>query len=76
MGERIWNLQKLFNLDRGIGMETDTLPPRLLAEPLQEGAPKGMVWKRDELLKEYYALRGWDEKGVPTTEKLKELAIH
>ncbi len=75
-GERIWNLQKLINLDRGIGMEEDTLPERLLSEPLQEGAPKGMVWKRDELLTEYYAVRGWDVNGVPTTEKLKELGIH
>ena len=76
VGERIWNLQKLFNLDRGMGMEADTLPPRLLEEPLQEGAPKGMVWKRDELLKEYYHVRGWDENGVPTTDKLKDLGIH
>jgi aldehyde:ferredoxin oxidoreductase len=74
-GERIWNLQKLFNIKRGFGRSDDTLPARLLNEPLKEGAPAGQVWKRDEMLDEYYALRGWDREGVPTREKLKELGI-
>jgi aldehyde:ferredoxin oxidoreductase len=75
VGERIWNLQKLFNLAAGLGRDDDTLPPRLLTEPLKNGAPKGQVWRRNELLPEYYAVRGWDAEGRPTKEKLRELGI-
>ena len=75
VGERIWNLQKLFNLAAGLGRDDDTLPPRLLTEPLKNGAPKGQVWRRNELLPEYYAMRGWDAEGRPTKEKLRELGI-
>ncbi len=75
IGERIWNLQKLFNIKRGFGRSDDTLPARLLNEPLQEGAPKGQVWRRDEMLDEYYALRGWDTDGIPTREKVEELGL-
>jgi len=74
-GERIWNLQKIFNLRAGIGRDDDTLPPRMLKEPLKDGAPKGQVWHRDALLPAYYAARGWDDLGRPTKEKLKELGI-
>jgi len=75
IGERIWNMQKLFNLKAGCGREDDTLPPRLLREPLTEGAPKGRVWEREPLLDEYYLVRGWDREGRPTPEKLRELGI-
>ncbi|NYT06175.1 MAG: aldehyde ferredoxin oxidoreductase, partial [Methanomicrobiales archaeon] len=75
IGERIWNVQKLFNLKAGITKADDTLPERLLAEPLQEGAPKGRVWERQPMLDEYYGLRGWDADGVPTPAKLRELGI-
>jgi aldehyde:ferredoxin oxidoreductase len=75
LGERIWNLQKLFNLRAGYTKKDDTLPPRLLTEPLKEGAPAGRVWEREPLLSEYYALRGWDNEGVPSTEKLGELGL-
>jgi aldehyde:ferredoxin oxidoreductase len=74
-GERIWNLQKVFNLKAGLGRDDDTLPPRMLKEPLKDGAPKGQVWHRDALLPAYYAARGWDDLGRPTKEKLKELGI-
>lgn len=75
IGERIWNLQQVFNLQAGYTKADDTLPPRLLSEPLQDGAPAGRVWEREPLLSGYYRLRGWDEEGVPTAEKLKELGI-
>jgi aldehyde:ferredoxin oxidoreductase len=75
VGERIWNLQKLYNIKRGLGRKDDTLPARLLNEPLREGAPTGQVWRRDEMLDEYYALRGWDKEGTPTKGKLKELGL-
>ncbi|MGB9840345.1 aldehyde ferredoxin oxidoreductase family protein [Thermovenabulum sp.] len=75
IGERIWNLERLFNLNAGITKDDDTLPPRLLTEPLKEGPAKGKVVELDTMLKEYYEVRGWDEEGIPTEEKLKELGI-
>jgi aldehyde:ferredoxin oxidoreductase len=75
IGERIWNLQKLFNLKVGYTKADDTLPERLLKEPLQDGAPKGRVWQRQPLLDRYYATRGWDSEGRPTPAKLKELGL-
>jgi aldehyde:ferredoxin oxidoreductase len=75
IGERIWNLQKLFNLKVGYTKADDTLPERLLKEPLQDGAPKGRVWQRQPLLDRYYATRGWDNEGRPTPAKLKELGL-
>jgi aldehyde:ferredoxin oxidoreductase len=75
IGERIWNLQKLYNIKRGFGRNDDTLPARLLNEPLKEGAPTGQVWRRDEMLDEYYTVRGWDSEGTPTKEKLKGLGL-
>ena len=74
-GERIWNLQKLFNVKAGYGKADDTLPKRLLEEPLKEGAPAGRVWERQPMLDEYYSLRGWDTEGIPTAEKLEELGL-
>ena len=75
IGERVWNMQKVFNLKAGCTREDDTLPPRLLREPLTEGAPKGRVWERQPLLDDYYRARGWDREGRPTPEKLRELGI-
>lgn len=74
-GERIWNLEKLFNLKAGFSKKDDTLPPRLLNEPLTSGPAKGKVAELDVMLKEYYEVRGWDEAGVPTGNKLAELAL-
>lgn len=74
-GERIWNLEKLFNLEAGFTRNDDTLPPRLLHEPVTSGPAKGRVADLDLMLDEYYKLRGWDEYGVPTDEKVEELSI-
>jgi aldehyde:ferredoxin oxidoreductase len=79
VGERINNLARAFNVREGFGRNDDTLPDRLLTEPLKEGASKGQFISKDELkqmLDEYYAERGWDIKsGIPTRKKLKELGI-
>jgi len=75
IGERIWNIQKLFNLNVGYKKADDTLPARLLTEPLKEGDPTGHVWRREPLLDGYYAERGWDNEGVPTPKKLAELGL-
>ena len=72
-GERVWNLEKRFNIAAGV--EDDTLPPRLLNEKLPRGAAAGRVSLLDEMLCEYYKVRGWDENGVPTAEKVAELGI-
>ena len=74
-GDRIWNLEKLYNLGQGFTKADDTLPPRLLHEPLPEGPAKGKVCELDEMLPEYYALRGWDKEGVPAKAKLAELGL-
>jgi len=75
IGERIWNLQKVFNIRAGCTKADDSLPPRLLEEPLREGAPAGRVWERQPLLDEYYRVRGWDGEGRPTAAKLRELGL-
>lgn len=72
-GERIWNLEKRFNIAAGV--EKDTLPPRLLREKLPSGPAKGKVAELYTMLEEYYTLRGWDTEGVPTPDKLTQLGI-
>lgn len=74
-GERIWNLERLFNLEAGISAAEDTLPPRLLKEPIPAGPSEGHLPKLDQLLPEYYKLRGWDEKGTPTATTKERLLI-
>lgn len=75
LGERIWNLERKFNIENGFTKKDDTLPDRLLKEPVKKGPAKGKVVELDTMLKEYYKLRGWDENGIPTEEKLNELGI-
>ncbi len=75
IGERIWNLERLFNLKAGLTGKDDTLPQRLLKEPISSGPAKGKVVELDKMLPEYYDLRGWDREGVPTPERLKELGL-
>src|SRR5690606_28919555 len=75
IGERIWNLEKLFNLEAGFTREDDTLPERLLKEPLKTGPGKGKVVELDTMLDKYYEVRGWTEEGIPTKEKLEELSL-
>jgi aldehyde:ferredoxin oxidoreductase len=75
-GERIWNLERLWNLKAGLTAADDTLPPRMLNEPIPNGPSKGAVNRLQEMLPEYYSLRGWGPDGVPTPEKLSELALN
>ena len=72
-GERIWNLEKQFNIAAGV--EKDTLPPRLLREKLPSGPAQGKVNELHIMLEEYYKARGWDKEGIPTAEKIKELNL-
>jgi aldehyde:ferredoxin oxidoreductase len=75
VGERVWNLERLYNLREGFGKEDDSLPRRLLDEVVAEGPSKGWVNKLEPMLKEYYRARGWDENGVPKPAKLAELGL-
>ena len=74
-GDRIWNLERMFNLQAGIKPEEDTLPKRFLEDEIQEGPSKGWVHKLHILLPEYYSLRGWTKEGIPSQEKLKSLGL-
>ncbi len=53
------------NIDFGITHEDDTLPRRFTHEPLKEGDSKNQVVLVDKMVKDYYKVKGWDEKGVP-----------
>lgn len=74
-GERIWNLERLFNLRAGLGKADDTLPPRLLETPCPSGVAEGRVAELDIMLPEYYQLRGWSENGSPTEQTLDRLGL-
>lgn len=74
-GDRIWTLERLFNLREGLTSAEDTLPQRLLKDPIATGPMTGKRSHVPEMVPEYYRLRGWNEQGVPTTEKLRELAL-
>lgn len=74
-GERIWNVERLHNLSEGYTKADDTLPKRLLEDPIPSGPSQGWVAKLDELLPEYYQVRGWDAEGVPTPEHLASLGL-
>ena len=77
VGERAYNLARVFNVREGVTRADDTLPPRLLEEPLPEGPAAGKVNENlPAMLDKYYELRGWDKAtGKPTPEKLKELGL-
>ncbi|MCD6483567.1 MAG: aldehyde ferredoxin oxidoreductase family protein, partial [Candidatus Odinarchaeota archaeon] len=76
IGERIYNIERLFNLREGMTKDQDWLPDRFTKEPLPEGPAKGQVVELDKMLPEYYKLRMWDwETGYPKEEKLKELGL-
>jgi len=77
-GERIWNLIRLFNLREGHDPINDKLPKRLFKDPFTKGPTKGVLLSDKEFqksLKEYYQIRGWNENGIPTKEKLSRLGL-
>jgi len=78
-GERIFNLFKAYAVRQGQSRKDDNIPDRFYEEPLPDGPCKGAVLSRetiDQVLDEYYEVRGWDKKsGLPTGEKLNELGL-
>ena len=75
IGERIWNIEKQFNMAAGFSRADDTLPPRLLNDPAPSGTAKGRVCELNTMLDEYYELRGWDSNGKPTIDTLARLNL-
>jgi len=78
IGERIVNLERAFNVREGAGRRQDTLPARVMDEPIPDGPRAGMRCSREELdgmLDAYYRLRGWSARGVPSRGKLEELGL-
>ncbi len=75
IGERVYNLTRLFNVREGVKREDDYLPRRFLKEPMPEGPAKGSIVELDEMLDEYYALRGWYGNGVPKPETIRRLGL-
>jgi aldehyde:ferredoxin oxidoreductase len=78
VGERAINQSRLFNVHCGISRKDDILPGRFFKEPLIRGNAAGQQLdpeKFQEMLSDYYAVRGWDENGVPKESKLTELGI-
>ncbi len=74
-GERVYNLERIYNLREGFTQADDTLPRRLLDEPMPAGPSAGWTVKLEPMLKEYYQFRGWDKNGVPTPARLKKLGL-
>jgi aldehyde:ferredoxin oxidoreductase len=75
IGERIFNLERLFNWREGMKIGEDILPERFIKEPLTKGASKGQTVELAAMLEEYYGLRGWSGDGRPKEELLKKLEI-
>ena len=75
VGERIWNLERDFNLRAGITGKQDTLPKRLLKDAAKVGPAEGRVADLDKMLPEYYQIRGWTEDGQVTDETRQRLGL-
>ncbi|PYN35515.1 MAG: aldehyde ferredoxin oxidoreductase [Candidatus Rokuibacteriota bacterium] len=78
VGERIINLERLFNVREGVRRAQDVLPWKVMHEPIPDGPSAGMHCPPAELaamLDDYYALRGWDADGVPTAGRLAALGL-
>lgn len=76
--ERIYTLERSFNVANGFSRADDTVPPRMYKEALSVGAAKGKILSVDginALLDKYYADRGWDKNGIPTKARLDELGL-
>ncbi len=73
-GERIYNLERYYNNLAGFREGSDYLPKRFLEEPSTMPGSEGQVCELDQMLAEYYEVRGW-ENGVVPEEKLRELEI-
>lgn len=79
IGERIWNMNRLFAVANGISRSNDYLPSKFSTTKTDYGKGKGRcvsIEQQDEMLDEYYKLRGWNQNGIPTLKKIKQLGIY
>jgi aldehyde:ferredoxin oxidoreductase len=77
-GERMSNIARLYNIREGLTRKDDTLPPRVMTDPIPSGIAKGSYVSPEELdilLDSYYEARGWTQAGVPTKANLKKLGL-
>jgi aldehyde:ferredoxin oxidoreductase len=74
-GERIFQAERLFLNRAGFYRDSDTLPPRMLGEPLPDGPGRGNVCRLDQMLEEFYPLRGWTDDGRPSRATLNRLGL-
>ncbi len=75
VGERIWNMERMYNIAAGFTGADDTLPARLLKDAAKTGPAEGLVNRLDEMLPEYYSIRGWGADGVPTGDTKGRLGL-
>jgi aldehyde:ferredoxin oxidoreductase len=75
IGRRVYTLERLFNAKAGFGRADDTLPPRFFDEEFQTGSSRHRRVRLEEMLDEYYAVRGWDPDGRPMPQTLAELGL-
>ena len=75
VGERIWNMERQYNIAAGFTGADDTLPERLLKDAAKTGPAEGSVNRLNEMLPEYYESRGWSASGEPTAETLGRLGL-
>jgi aldehyde:ferredoxin oxidoreductase len=75
VGERIWNLERDFNLKAGLTGKDDTLPKRLRKDAAKSGPAKGMVNELDNMLPRYYEIRGWTPQGELSAETRQRLNL-
>lgn len=73
--ERIFTAERKFLVMAGFTRKDDSLPPRMIEEPMPSGPSKGMVAHLDEMLEEYYRVRGWDENGRPLPGLYRRLGL-
>ena len=78
-GERVNTLARLINIREGLSRKDDTLPWKVMNQPIPDDGPaKGAVVTQEELdllLDDYYQARGWTLKGVPTKDTLDKLGL-
>ena len=75
IGERLVNLEKLFNLRHSSDFHADTLPDLFINQPLTEGPAKGLKVNLEPMVQDFYNCMGWDDKGVPTPDTLQKLGL-
>ncbi|MFT5115562.1 MAG: aldehyde:ferredoxin oxidoreductase [Parasphingorhabdus sp.] len=75
VGERVWNLERDFNIRAGLTAADDTLPKRMLTEGANTGPAEGKVSGLGEMLPEYYDLRGWNVEGELTDETRSKFGL-